>query len=143
TPVDQVDRRPRLIAITGPRLEIVVDGDRIRDRMLAQIAPHALDVVLVAHLGGVNADHDEPAIPVLPVPRLHVRLDVPAVVTTERPELDEHDLAGEVGAPQWWRIQPSVAADLWRGDADRERSRAGEIHDRRERDRDRRRAENS
>src|SRR2546426_635067 len=45
-------------------------------------------------------------------------LYVPAVVTTERPELDEHDLAAELRQRQPLRVDPPLGSDVRGRDAD-------------------------
>src|SRR5206468_8790859 len=58
--VDEIECGPGTVAVAVPGREVVVDGHRVRDRVLAEVASNVVDVSLVAKLRSMNTDHDEP-----------------------------------------------------------------------------------
>jgi len=62
--VGEVQRRPIAVGEGAPDLVVVVDRDRVVDRSLLRCAAHAVDVVLEGELGRVDADHNQPSVPV-------------------------------------------------------------------------------
>ena len=66
----------------------------------------------------MDADDHEPLATIFLMPLFHVRFDIPTVVTTERPELDQDDLALEIGKVESLTVQPRFVVDLRRRHAD-------------------------
>ena len=60
-------------------------------------APHVADDVLERELGRVHADDHEARVAVAAVPRLQVRQRADAVHAGVGPEVDQHDLAAQLG----------------------------------------------
>src|SRR5207244_2635542 len=80
-------------AVAVPDGEVVVLHDRVLDLQLPHGVHDLVERLLPRELGAVHADDGEPllGVPLVPVPQL--RDDVFAVVSAERPELDQHDTA--------------------------------------------------
>ena len=93
--IDQVVRGPVVVAIRGPGIEVVVDGDRIVDPQVPRRILHVGDDVLEGELRRGHADHDETVLLVVVVPTLHVGQRPLAVDARVRPEVHQHDLAAQ------------------------------------------------
>ncbi|KAG1448834.1 hypothetical protein G6F57_016763 [Rhizopus arrhizus] len=91
--VDQIDRRPVLVAIGLPRGITVVLRHRVRDLEAFQ---RLLDVgrrTLERELRRVHAHHDQALVLVLLMPAGDVRQRADAIDAGVRPELHQHDLS--------------------------------------------------
>ena len=104
--VDEVQRRPVAVREGAPDLVVVVDRDRVVDRALLRRAPHAVDVVLERELGRVDADDDQPVVPVGLRPRAHVGLLAQPVDARPRPEVHEDDVAAQLGGAERLGVEP-------------------------------------
>src|SRR5215831_12573465 len=62
----------------------------------------------------MDADDHESSLSVLLMPLFDMGRNVPAIVATERPKLDHHDLAFEVTQMDRITVQPDLASDLRR-----------------------------
>src|SRR5271169_1901339 len=94
--IDEVPRWPRRVSVALPGREVAVDGDRIRNVVIANVALDILNVAFVRGLGRVHRDDNQPLRAVRTVPLLNVGFDVATVVTAEGPELDECDASLEI-----------------------------------------------
>src|SRR5262249_26331305 len=112
--VDQIHRRPKPIAIPVPDRKIVVYGNRKSDVVLLEIARHLIQIVFVGELRGMDANDHESALSILLMPLFDMWLNVPAIVATESPKLDHHDLAFEVTQMDRVTVQPRLADDVRR-----------------------------
>jgi hypothetical protein len=104
--VDEVQRRPVAVREGTPDLVVVVDRDRVVDRALLRRVSHAVDVVLEGELGRVDADDDQAVVSVGPRPGAHVRLLAQPVDARPRPEVDEDDMAPQLGGAERLGIEP-------------------------------------
>ena len=68
--------------------------------------PHELDLVLERELGRVDADHDQPVVAVGLRPGADVRLGAQPVDARQRPEVDEDDVAAQLGGAEWLGVEP-------------------------------------
>ena len=94
--VEEQLRRPRVDAVGVPDRERVVDRDRPRDALRAQIRDHVRAVRSRTAFPGCARRRSRDRRP-LRVERAQVRHDVLAVVAVEREDVDDHDLAGGIG----------------------------------------------
>jgi hypothetical protein len=90
--VREIERGPVSVGERVPDRVVAVDRDRIPDVSRRRFPLHVLDLALERELGRVDADHDEPGVPVLLVPCPHVRQLAQPVDAGVRPEADEHDV---------------------------------------------------
>ena len=104
--VDEVERRPVVVVEGAPDRVVVVDRDRVVDRSLLDRPPHAVDVVLERELRRVDADDDQPVVAVGLRPRADVRLLAQPVDAGQRPEVDEDDVAAQLGGAEWLGVEP-------------------------------------
>jgi hypothetical protein len=104
--IDEIVRGPILVAERAPELVVVVDCNRIRDAELLHFAAHVLQILLERELRRVDADHDEPFVAILLVPRLHVRQRTQAVDARVGPEVDHDDVAAQPVRGERRRVQP-------------------------------------
>jgi len=93
--VDEVQSRPILIRERVPDRVVAVDRDRIRDSHLGQRFADVLEVLLEAELRCVDADHDEPVIPVPVGPGADVGKRPDPVDAGVRAEVEEGDLPAQ------------------------------------------------
>jgi hypothetical protein len=97
--VDEHERGPRLRPVLAPHLEIHVVDHRMRQLVALDDAADVFRVALVVELGRVHAD-DHQLLRVLLLQPLQLWDDVEAVDATVRPEVEQHDLAAQVGQRQ-------------------------------------------
>ena len=109
TGVDEVQRRPVVVAERAPYPIVVVDRDRVVDRSLLRRAPHEVDVVLERELRRVDADDDQPVVSVGLRPRADVGLLAQPVDAGQRPEVHEDDVTAQLGEPSGSDPSHSVA----------------------------------
>ena len=98
-----------------PGGEVVVEGDRVHD---ARVAHRLLDIfrhLLEGELGRVHADDLQPGGVVTVIPGVQVRLGAHAVDAAVRPEIDQHDLAPEVGQGGGVAVDPVRDTGQFRG----------------------------
>ena len=112
--VDEVERRPGLVRERPPDREIVVDRDRVFDAHRIQGRLDLLDVVLERELRRVRADHDQPGVPVLPLPGADIGERAQPVDAGEGAELDDDHPPPEPGRCQGLRIEPGGRAVQFR-----------------------------
>jgi hypothetical protein len=105
-PVNEVQRRPVVIGEGTPDLVVVIDGDRVVDLTLRRRPPHAVDVVLERELRRVDADHDQPGVPVGLRPGADVRLLAQPVDARQRPEVHDDDATPQLGRAEWLGVEP-------------------------------------
>jgi hypothetical protein len=106
--IDEIHCRPVPVAIAILRRAVVVDGDGEANVVFLDILLHLRKVAFVGELRRMHADDHEPLIRILLMPLLHIGFDISAVVATEGPELDHHDLALQVGQMQGRAVQPGL-----------------------------------
>ncbi len=104
--VDEVLRRPVLVAVGVPGRVIVVERDRIAHAEAGGVRADVGEHVLERELGGVDAEDDEPLRAVGAVPALQVGQRSDAVDARVRPEVDEDDLPAERGEGERTGVQP-------------------------------------
>src|SRR6266850_1459474 len=71
--IDEVERRPVVIAKPTPDRAVVVDGDRVRNASLLRSLSNVVDVFLETEFGGVHANDDQPLLTVPGGPRANIR----------------------------------------------------------------------
>ena len=113
--VDQVFRRPVLVLERVPRRVLVVERNRVADAKAVHRAPHVPGHMLECELGCVDAEHDEPAPSIGPVPGLHVRQRAQAVDARVGPEVDQDDLAAELPKSERVAVDPRRETGELRG----------------------------
>ena len=104
--VDEVERRPVVVVEGAPDLVVVVDRDGVADPSLRRRLPHAVDVVLERELRRVDADDDQPVVPIGIGPRTDVRLGPQPVDARQRPEVDEDDAPVKLGQVERLGVEP-------------------------------------
>ena len=104
--VDEVERRPVVVVEGAPDRIVVVDRDRVVDLSLLRRLLHAVDLLLEGELRRVDADHDQPVVPVGLRPRTDVRLRAQPVDAGQRPEVHEDDVAAQLGGAEWLGVEP-------------------------------------
>jgi hypothetical protein len=104
--IEQIERRPVVIAERPPDGELVVDDDRVADVQLGHRVAHVVEVVLERELRRVRADHDEPAVAIAVGPRADVRQRPQPVDARVRPEVDGDDVTAQAVGGQRLGIQP-------------------------------------
>ncbi len=91
--VEEVLRRPGVIAEGLPCRKIVVECDRIGEPVVADPTIDVLGARPELELGRVHADHDQAAVGVVAVPRLDIGRGADPVDAGVLPEIDQDDLA--------------------------------------------------
>src|SRR4051794_14921638 len=104
--VDEVERRPVVVVEGAPDLVVAVEHDRVVDPSRLRRAPHAIDFLLERELRGVDSDDDQSVASVGLRPGTDVRLLAQPVDACQRPEVDEDDVAAQVGGAEWLGVQP-------------------------------------
>src|SRR3954467_5652495 len=104
--VDEVERRPVVVVECAPDLVVVVQRDRVVDLALVRRLPHTLDVALERELRRVDSDDDQPVVAIGVRPRPDVWLRAQPVDAGERPEVDEHDAAAQIGRAERVGVEP-------------------------------------
>ena len=107
--VDQDECRPGTRAIGAPDLEVGVIGDGMLDTVANDDAADVLGLTLVRELGGMNSNDDQ-FVAILLLQTSKVRKDVYAVDAAVRPEIQEDDLALQIGL-QTERLRDVQPAD--------------------------------
>ena len=105
-PVDEVERRPIVVVERRPHRVVVVERDRVVDPPLARRRAHAVDLVLEGELRRVDADHDQPVVPVGLRPPPHVRLRAQPVDARQGPEVHQDHVPGQLGGAERLGIDP-------------------------------------
>jgi hypothetical protein len=108
--VDEVERRPVVVAEGGPDGVVVVDRDRVVDPQVVDLLADVVEVVLEVELGGVDADHDQSVVLVVLGPGADVGQGAEPVDAGVGPEVDQDDAAAELGGRQRRRVDPSGRA---------------------------------
>ena len=93
-PVEEVARRPRLVAVLLPQREVRVEQDGMLDAQPRDRGADLLGVLRRRIAAGMDGDHAQAGRGVARVPGLHVAQRAQRVGAAEVPELDEH------GAPE-------------------------------------------
>ena len=106
--VDQHQGRPAIDAEPVPDDHVGVVDDRVLDPVLGHLAADVLGVLLGVELGGVDAD-DHQLVLVLLLELGQVGQDVVAVDAAVGPEVEQDDLALELGELDRARIDPADA----------------------------------
>jgi len=104
--VDEVEGRPVVVAEGAPDFVVVVDDDRIVDPALLDRLPYGFDLVLEGELGRMDTDDEQLVVPVGLRPGTHIRLLAQPVDAGQRPEVNEHDVAAQLGGAEWLRVEP-------------------------------------
>ena len=104
--VDQHQRRPAIHAETLPYGHVSVVDDRMLDPVFRHLAPDVLGVLLGIELGRVDADHHQLFLIFLLELR-QVGQNVVAVDAAIRPEIQEDDLALELGEVDGAGVDPA------------------------------------
>ena len=112
--VDEVDRRPVLVAERPPDGVLAVDRHRVVDAHVRDRLAYVVDVLLELELRRVNADHHQAPTLVLLGPGAHVRQRAQPVDAGIGPEVDEDDLTAQARNGQRRRVEP-VAGTVERG----------------------------
>src|SRR4051794_35649477 len=68
--------------------------------------PHAVDVVLERELRRVDSNDEQSVVAIGLRPRAHVRLLAQPVDARQRPEVDDHHVAAELGGTEWVGLDP-------------------------------------
>ena len=128
--VDEVEGRPVVVVEGSPDRVVVVDRDRVVDPQLLDGAADVVEVVLDVEFGGVDADDHQSLVGVLVGPGAEVGKGTEPVDAGVGPEVDQDDLAAQVGGRQRWRVEPLGRAGQGRqrtfnGQLDRRRVRGG------------------
>src|SRR5262249_30622015 len=105
--VDEVDRRPVMVAERAPDVVGAVERDRVPDVHLRCGPANVVRVLLERELRRVDADRDQPSVLVLLGPGADVGEGAQPVDAGVRPELDEDDLAAEVVDPEGRGVEPA------------------------------------
>ena len=95
--VDEVVGRPVVVAVRLPGAVVVVERDRIANAEPLHGGAHVAEIVLERELGRVHAEDDQALRAVARVPGLQIRKRAQAVDARVGPEVDEHDLAAQLG----------------------------------------------
>src|SRR5271166_2355770 len=99
--IDHVDRRPVAVVPGLPVRPVVVDGDGELQSMLDRLRLDPIHVALARSLGRVDADDHHVLACVSLLPSLVMMVVVHAIITPNGPEVDQYDLAAELGHCQW------------------------------------------
>src|SRR4029079_3951636 len=99
--IDEVERRPVVIAKPTPDRAVVVDGDRVRHAPLLCRLLHVVDVFLEREFWCVDTDDDQPLLTVPGGPGANVRECAQPVDARVRPKVDEDDFALQVRRCEW------------------------------------------
>jgi len=99
--IDEVERRPVVIAKPTPDRAVVVDGDRVRHAPLLCRLLHVVDVFLEREFWCVDTDDDQPLLTVPGGPGANVRECAKPVDARVRPKVDEDDFALQVRRCEW------------------------------------------
>jgi hypothetical protein len=105
--VDEVQGRPVVVVEGAPDPIVVVDRDLIVNVQVGGGAADVVEVVLEVELGRVHADDHQAVVLVLLGPGADVREGPEPVDAGVGPELDQDDLAAQLGCRRWRRIEPS------------------------------------
>jgi len=90
--VEEVLRRPSVVTERAPDGEVVVDGDGIRQSVVADSPVDIAGVLAELKLRRVHADDDQPERRVSAIPLLHVRGRPNPIDARVLPEIHDHDL---------------------------------------------------
>ena len=104
--VYKIDGGPVAVLKAVPVGKVIVNRNGIKDAFLPDIVADRFDVFLKGEFGRVNANHDKPHVGITLMPLLNFWFYVPAVVTTEGPELDQHHFPKKELIRQRFRIYP-------------------------------------
>src|SRR2546430_14756040 len=88
--IEQVARRPALVAVDVPDLQLAVDDDRVLDAQSCDRLAHRVLVARGLEARAVHADYAQPLLGVAPVPLSDVGERAQRVDAAEVPELEEH-----------------------------------------------------
>src|SRR5215510_9622729 len=106
--IEEIERRPILVAERAPYDVVVVDGDRVVDPQLFNGPAHVHEVFFKRELRGVDADDHQPLIFVFLGPCANVGKRAQPVDAGVGPEVDQYDFAAQGRCRQRWRIEPFV-----------------------------------
>ena len=104
-------RRPILVAVGVPGLQLIVLPDRIGDTVAFQRRLHVGGGMFEREFRRVDADYDEAAISVLGIEFGDARQCVDAVDAAVGPEIHQHHLAAQVGDMERPGVEPVADAD--------------------------------
>src|SRR5829696_3913617 len=105
--VRDVHGRPVPVAECTPDLVVAVERDRIPNVHVLRGPANIVDVPLERELGGVDADHHQPALLVLLSPCADMGEGAQPVDAGVRPEVDEHDLPAQALRGVRRRVEPA------------------------------------
>jgi hypothetical protein len=105
-PVDEVERRPVVVVEGAPDPVVVVDHDRVVDRAVLRGPPYEVDLVLERELRCVHSDDHQPVLLVGLRPGAEVRRRAKPVDARQGPEVDEDDVASQIGPAQGGAVEP-------------------------------------
>src|ERR1700683_4506776 len=88
--VEQITRRPALVLVLLPQLQLAVDQHRVLDAQAGDSVPDRSLVARRVKAGAVHADHAQASLPIALVPSPHIRQRAQRVGATEVPELHQH-----------------------------------------------------
>jgi len=108
TGIEEVLRRPGVVAEGLPRGEVVVEGDRVGEPVLTNPTIDVLGPLSELELGRVHADHDQAAAGVVAVPRLDVGRGANPVDAGVLPDIEQHDLAAQCLDSERRRVHPTL-----------------------------------
>jgi hypothetical protein len=100
--VGEVRGRPVPIGESGPDRVVGVECDRVLDPQRRYGLANVVGILLERELRRVDANDDEPVVPVLLGPRAKVAERAEPVDAGVRPEVDEHDLPAQVIHSERW-----------------------------------------
>jgi hypothetical protein len=108
--VDEVQGWPVSVGEGIPDRVVVVDRDRIVDPQVGGGSAEVVEVVLDVELGRMDAD-DHQAVVLVPLgPGAEVGKLAEPVDAGVGPEVDQDDVAIQVGRRQWRRVEPAGGA---------------------------------
>jgi len=106
--VDEIERRPIVVAKAAPDSVVAIDRHRIGDASRLQGALHIVDILLEWEFGRVHADDHQSAILVFLGPAADIGKLTQPVDAGVGPEIDEHDLAAQCLGRERRRVQPLI-----------------------------------
>src|SRR5438132_330924 len=104
--VDEVEGGPVVVGERTPDPEVVVDRDRVVDLSRLYRPAHVVEIVLELELWRMDANCDQPMIPVPLSPSSEVRLRAEPVDAGVGPELHDHDVPSQGSLRQRRRVEP-------------------------------------
>ena len=105
--IDEIERRPVMVAESAPDRIVAVHRDGVVDRSHLGRVSDAVDVVLERELRRVHSDDHQPVAPIGLRPRTDVGLLTQPVDARQGPEVDEDHMAAQVGGAERFRVDPT------------------------------------